>query len=91
MFTIKHFDDYHEIPDDYVEIDCLPPKRGNYNYNRYFAICFNRKPSVAHVMERLEKLVDFNNPRFFNTVGWELPNRKEVAKEVKKALNFRVL
>lgn len=90
MFTIKHFDDYHEIPDDYVEIDCLPPKRGNYGYCRYFAIRFDRKPSVANVMARLEKLVNFEKP-YFNDCGknswWETVNRREVEKEVRKAIN----
>jgi hypothetical protein len=60
-FTIKHFDDYHEIQSETqncIELGCFPPKRTDYGYFRYFGLFYKgRKPSFNAVMEKMRRLV----------------------------------
>lgn len=56
-FSIRHFDDYHEIVPakggKAIELGCFPPDRGYY-YCRYFGLFYKgRKPTVKQVLDRL--------------------------------------
>ena len=62
---IKHFDDYHEIPDkrrlreSAIELGCFPPAR-DYPYCRYFALYYKgRRPKPETVLKMIRKKVRF--------------------------------
>ena len=61
-FKIVHFDDYHDI-DFYkttfkhrFELGCFRPKTG-YNYNRYYAVFYNQKPTKQQIVNSLNQLI----------------------------------
>lgn len=66
MFTIKTFDDYHEITDwkrpgtVVRELGCFMRRNTTCGYCEYFAVRWKRgeKPTRAQVLKRLETMVD---------------------------------
>lgn len=63
QFKIVHFDDYHEGYSDkssykhYFELGCFRPKRGNYSYNRYFFVYYDKKPTKQQIINSLNQLI----------------------------------
>jgi hypothetical protein len=87
-FTIRAFDDYHEIHSETqktIELGCFPEKgRG---YCRYFGLFYKgRKPSVSAVIQRLKRRIDFGDISHYRT-GTDISiTKEELEAEVKGAL-----
>lgn len=88
-FTIKHFNDYHEIRSNTyktIELGCFPVEE--YGYCRYFGLFYKEaKPSLDRVMKRLQKKVSLGE--FYHIRGGEDDigiTLNDLKLEVKRAL-----
>lgn len=90
-FSIRHFNDYHEIYSNTlntIELGCFPVEE--YGYCRYFGLFYKgRKPSLKKVMASIKKKVDFGEVAHYRTghdIGITL---SDLEYEVKEALKSK--
>lgn len=90
IFSIKHFDDCHEIESEdgkAIELGCFPVAK--HGYSRYFGLFYtgrHNKPTVEEVMRVLRRQVtfgDFSHYRPGDDVGVD---EDDVRNDVKTAL-----
>lgn len=90
-FSIRHFDDYHEIQSETqnaIELGCFPVP--NYGYCRYFGLFYTgRRPTITKVLPLVLKKVCLGHYHHYRTDEEIGTNRKEVEREVRRALKYR--
>ena len=83
-WTIKHFDDYHEIEsktNKTLELGCFVPK--GWGYARYFGLFYKgKRPKRREVMSRLLKRVELGQVLHERTQENITMTEKEVKQEV---------